>query len=142
MLRSENTQRLCLFLAWVISIIAVLVTLYASEIAKMPVCHLCWYQRISLYPLAIILGIAIFRDDRQIVIYALPLVLIAALFALYQYLEQMLPGFMPINFCTMGPSCAEVTFRVWGFVTFPFLSLIACVAMSILLILAKPKTQS
>jgi disulfide bond formation protein DsbB len=137
---SINNKRFALFLAWIISISAVIITLYSSEIANTPVCHMCWYQRIMLYPLAIILGIAIFRDDLKIYIYALPLTLIGAAFALYQYLEQMFPKLAPISLCSTGPSCSDIHLKIFGFITFPLLSLIAALTIAALLLLAKPKT--
>ncbi len=136
----EYTQRISLFLAWLIALIAMLGTLYASEIAKLPVCHLCWYQRISIYPLAIILGIASYRDDFKIALYGIPLAIIGAGFAIYQYLEQMMPGFGPINFCGTGPDCSEIHIQLFGFMTFPFFSFLACLAIVVLLILAYKKT--
>lgn len=139
---SLNQKRFALFVAWIIAISAVIITLYSSEVRNIPVCHLCWYQRIALYPLSIILGIAIFRDDLRIVIYALPLSLIGAIFALYQYLEQMFPKFAPISFCGVGPSCSDIHLQIFGFITFPFLSLMASILISILLLLSKKKRDS
>lgn len=132
-----QTKRLALFLAWFISLCALLISLYSSEIRGLPVCHLCWYQRIMLYPLSIILGVAIFRDDLGIYIYAIPLSLIGALFALYQYLLQMFPRLAPISFCSTGPSCADIHLQLFGFITFPLLSLIAALFISILLLISK-----
>lgn len=133
---AKKISRLSLFLAWLIALLATLSTLYASEIIKLPVCHLCWYQRICIYPLAIILGIAVFRDDCRIGIYTIPLTIIGAIFAGYQYALQILPAFGPIHFCTIGPDCRMTYFQFFGFITLPFLSLTACIAMLILLILA------
>jgi len=126
-------KRTTLFLAWLIALISMIVTLYGSEIANLPVCHLCWYQRICVYPLVIILGIATFRDDFGAAIYGIVLAALGAFFAIYQYLEQMIPGFAPINVCTAGPDCSEIHFQLLGFITFPFLSLLACLAIIILL---------
>lgn len=134
-----KTQRLALFLAWLISLSALLISLYSSEIRNMPVCHLCWYQRIMLYPLSIILGIAIFRDDLSIYVYALPLSLMGAFFALYQYLLQMFPRWAPISFCSTGPSCSDIHFQIFGFITFPLLSLMAALLITILLLIIIPR---
>lgn len=130
---STNTKRFALFFAWLISLSALLISLYSSEIQNIPVCHLCWYQRIFLYPLALILGLALFRDDLKIYIYTLPLSLLAALFALYQYLQQRFPNFGPISFCSTGPSCRDIHLQLFGFITFPLLSLVAALLISGLL---------
>lgn|SRR3990167_4139806 len=123
-----------LFFAWLIALIAMLATLFASEILKLPVCVLCWYQRICLYPLVVLLGTAAYRDDKNIILYATPFPVIGFFFALYQYLEQMIPNFSPISFCTQNISCSTIHFKWLGFITFPFLSMLACVFIFILLI--------
>lgn len=134
---SLSTKRLSLLLAWLIALTALIITLYSSEIKNLPVCHLCWYQRIGMYPLTVLLAIALFRDDLSIYIYAIPLALITAVFAFYQYLLQMFPKFAPISFCTAGPSCSDIHLQLFGFITFPFLSFIAAFAIIILLVISK-----
>jgi len=133
----SNLRQWSLFIAWFIALAGLLVTLYASNILTIPVCHLCWYQRICIYPLVLILGIATFRNDGNIAIYTIPLALIGFIFSLYQYLEQMIPGFSPINVCGTGADCSEIHLKLLGFVTYPFLSMLACTAIIILLVLAK-----
>src|SRR6266481_6127713 len=123
-------QQFALLLAWVIALTATFITLYMSVALQWSVCPLCWYQRIGLYPLCVILAIAVYRDDRQIYIYAIPLAAISAFFGLYQYLQQMIPGFEPIHFCTAGApaqDCSAITWQLFGFITLPFLSLISSV---------------
>ncbi len=129
-------KRIYLLLAWLIALVSMLGTLYASEIQGLLVCHLCWYQRIALYPLTIILFIALFRDDLSIGIYTIPLAFIGAVFAGYQYLQQMIPSFAPINVCGAGPNCSDIHFKWLGFITLPFLSLLACLMIVILLLMA------
>lgn len=126
-----------LFLAWLIAVVALLGTLFSSEILGMPVCHLCWYQRVCIYPLVIILGVATFKGDFQVFKYAIAFPVIGALFAIYQYLEQMIPSFAPINFCGGGPSCSDIHIKLLGFITYPFLSIVACVLIVILLFRAR-----
>ncbi len=129
-----------LYFAWLISLIGTLATLYLSEVLAWPVCHLCWYQRICLFPLTIILGIACFRDDKHIVPYILPLPIIGAVFSLYQYLEQMIPGFAPINVCGAGPSCSDIHLQLLGFITLPLLGLIGFLVQAAFLWLARRGT--
>src|SRR3990167_9051521 len=114
-----------LYLAWLIALIATLGSLYFSEIKLIPVCHLCWYQRICMYPLVILLGIAAYREDRSIVLYTMPLVILGLLFSSYQYVEQMIPEFAPIGLCGSGPECSAIHMEWLGFITLPFLSMIA-----------------
>lgn len=134
-----NFSKYRLFIAWLIALAAMLSTLFASEILKWPVCVLCWYQRICIYPLVILLGIAAFRDDKTIIPYALPFSIIGFLFAAYQYAEQMIPGFAPIEFCTQNLPCSAIHIKLFGFVTLPFLSVMACAAITGLLLLTNTK---
>jgi disulfide bond formation protein DsbB len=129
-------RQVALFLAWIIAVIALVVTLYSSIVKLLPICHLCWYQRICLYPLVIILGIGGFVDDVRSAVYALPLALISCILALYQYILQWYPQFESIGVCGLGPKCSAVHFKYLGFITYPFLSLIASIVISILLIIA------
>ena|SRR3990167_2464806 len=133
----KTLRNYALYFAWLIAVVSLLVTLYSSEVLHMPVCHLCWYQRIALYPLSIILGIAAYYNDTKICKYALPLAIISMLFALYQYLMQMIPGFAPIELCGVGPSCAETHFKLLGFMTYPLLSFMAALFIAILLLTSR-----
>ncbi len=126
-----------LYFAWLISLAGTLSALYAGEILQWPICNLCWYQRICLFPLTIILGIACFRDDHSIPTYTLPLSILGCVFALYQYLEQMIPGFAPINVCGLGPSCADDHLKLFGFITFALLGLFGFILTSICLYATK-----
>ena len=131
-----------LLIAWLISLSAMLISLYSTYILNIIPCPLCWFQRTCLYPLVIIIGIAAYKDDAHIVPFVTPLPLIGSLFALYQYLEQMLPGFSPIQFCKVGSvQCATIHFQWLGFITYPFLSILACLFIYAFLKLAYQKKQ-
>jgi disulfide bond formation protein DsbB len=134
---NPNKQQWCLFIAWLIALISMLITLYASDILNIPACHLCWYQRICIYPLTIILGIACYRNDPDVTFYSLPLAALGSIFGLLQYLEQIIPGFSPIDVCGLGPSCSDIHIHLLGFITFPLLSIIACGMITMLLILTR-----
>jgi disulfide bond formation protein DsbB len=131
-------NRWSLYFAWVGSLFGTLMSLFFSEILYFEPCNLCWYQRICLFPLAIILGIAAYRSDRGIVRYTLPLVIIGALFALYQTAEQIIPGFTPIDLCGAGPRCDEDPLLLFGFISISMLSLMGFIAIGVLLLMAKP----
>jgi disulfide bond formation protein DsbB len=72
-----------LLLAWVAALIATIGSLYFSEVLHYIPCTLCWYQRIFMYPLAIILGMAFYRNDNDIAKYTLPLSIIGMLISGY-----------------------------------------------------------
>lgn len=126
-----------LFFAWLIALVALVVTLYSSMILLMPTCTLCWYQRICLYPLVLILGIGAYQNDLRAVVYARPLVIIAALLALYQIILQYFPALESIAVCGLGPKCSDSHWHLFGFITYPMLSFFASLAMMILLSLAR-----
>jgi len=128
---------LYLFIAWIIALIALIASLYASEILHLPVCTLCWYQRIAIYPLVILLGIGAYTNDRGCIHYAMPFPIIGFIFAAYQYAEQMIPGFSPIQLCQQGVACSDIHLKIAGFITLPFLSMVACVIIIACLLLAR-----
>jgi disulfide bond formation protein DsbB len=112
-----------LWLAWLVAAGSMLGSLYYSEIVHYPPCSLCWYQRIAMYPLVVILGIAAWRRFRAIRTYALPLAVIGALFALYQYVLGYLPDAEVLG-CSIDVSCTERYVWEFGFVDFPFMALV------------------
>ncbi|HLD84530.1 MAG TPA: disulfide bond formation protein B [Coxiellaceae bacterium] len=122
-----------LFLAWLVALMAMIATLIMEYVLQWPVCELCWYQRIALYPLVILLGIAAYRQDKNIIPYAMTLSAIGFIVALYQYLEQMIPGFSPIAVCTTGVSCSTIHLQLLGFMTLPFFSMMICVIIFVCL---------
>ncbi|MFD1130577.1 disulfide oxidoreductase [Paenibacillus provencensis] len=128
-----------LYLAWIVAVTATLGSLYFSEIRGFIPCELCWYQRILMYPLSILLGISAFYNDRNIKKYVLPLSILGACISLFHYLQQKLPGFASIKPCTSGVPC-NIQYIDWlNFITIPFLALIAFTFISLLLILTKTK---
>lgn len=126
-----------LYLAWLVAVVATGGSLYFSEVAGFIPCELCWYQRILMYPLALILGIASYRDDRSIVIYSLPLSLIGAALSAYHYLLQKVPGLTALTPCKQGVPCSGQYINWLGFITIPFLAFVAFALISLLLVTAR-----
>jgi len=118
-----------LYLAWLTALAGTLVSLYGSEVMHLPICHLCWYQRICLYPQAVLLGMACYRADPGIAIYAIILSLIGACFSLYQYAEQMIPGFAPLPLCGTDIPCNTIHIQWLGFITLPLLGFVGFVVL-------------
>lgn len=114
-----------LFIAWFISTIATLGSLYFSEIRGFIPCELCWFQRIFMYPLPLILGISIFQNDYTSKKYVLPMSMIGWVISLYHYSLQKIPGFTEIKACSNGVPCSGEYINWIGFITIPFLSLMA-----------------
>ena len=128
-------QWLCLLSAWLLAVVATASALFIGEVMLMLPCQLCWYQRICMFPLAIILGMACYSDDRRGAFYALPLALIGAGIALYHTL--LLAEFIPKAWipCSAGVSCADQKLEILNGTPIPWLSLAALVAIAALLLL-------
>lgn len=139
--RSSWFESYALYIAWVISLTATLGSLYFSEIREFVPCELCWIQRIFMYPLTILLGIAAFTNDVRMRLYVLPLTLIGGAISLYHYLVQKVPGFADIKPCVQGVPCNIQYINWFGFVTIPFLALTAFTLMSIVLIVLHIKLK-
>lgn len=114
-----------LFGAWLLATAASLGSLFFSEVMDLPPCSLCWYQRIFMYPLVIVLGMGFFPFDRGVVRYGLPLAIGGWLVAAWHTLLYV--GVIPESAapCAQGVSCAEQTWALFGVFSIPVLSLIS-----------------
>lgn len=136
---AQSKNQFFLYVAWLVSVVATLGSLYFSEIRGFVPCELCWYQRILMYPLTIILGIAIFRNDLKIKIYVLPMTIIGLSISIFHYLEQKVPGFAAIKPCVNGVPCTTEYINWLGFVTIPFLAGAAFILITIAMLLIRVK---
>jgi len=130
-----NTNWTILFLCWFLATVSTLGSLFFSNVMEFAPCVLCWYQRICLFPLVIILAIGLFPFDRSVVKYALPLVIVGWLTSLYHTLlyAEIIPEDMQP--CTQGVSCTEEYIDLFGFLTIPMLSLLSFSTIMALLII-------
>jgi disulfide bond formation protein DsbB len=138
--RRDDQAWLLVFSAWVIAAAATLGAMFFSEIMELPPCLLCWYQRIFMFPLALLLPVGLFPFDPKVVRYALPLALVGGSIAVYHQLLVM--GVVPESAspCTRGVPCAEVQIEWLGFVTIPLLAVAAFTSIVVLLLLARSRT--
>lgn len=130
-----------LFLCWLLVSISTMASLFFSYVMGFAPCVLCWYQRICLFPLVIILAVALFPLDKNVVKFALPLAIAGWLTAFYHNL--LYSGIIPENIqpCSQGVSCTEEYIELFGFVTIPMLSLLSFSTIIVLLIILK-RTKS
>ena len=136
--KQSNFNWMLLFLCWFIASTSTAGSLFFSYVMQFAPCVLCWYQRIFLFPLVIILAIGLFPFDKNVVKYALPLALAGWLTAFYHTL--LYSGVIPesIQPCTQGVSCTEKYIDLFGFITIPMLSLLSfSTIISFLLIIAR-----
>lgn len=124
------------FLAWLIATASTLGALFFGEVMKLPPCSLCWYQRIFMFPLALVLPFGLLPFDRKVVRAVLPLAGIGLLLAAVHVL--IVQGIIPerIAPCKQGVPCSETVIEWFGFVTIPLLSLAAFATITALLSVA------
>jgi disulfide bond formation protein DsbB len=126
-----------LHLAWVIALSGMIGSLVMSEIFGWVPCVLCWYQRILLYPLVLLIPIAILRKDSSPEQIILPFSLIGVLIAFYHWLLQIGVISEAVAPCQAGISCITTYINYFGFINIPFLSMLAFGAISLLVYLNK-----
>ncbi len=128
-----------LYFAWLIAIAATAGSLYFSEVRAFVPCSLCWYQRIFMYPLVVVLGMASFRQDKRIIPYVLPLSITGGLIAAWHILEENLPA-LELPICNVGVPCSVKYVNYLGFITIPTMALTAFTLITVILI-AVMRTQ-
>ncbi len=133
----SNINWTVLFLCWLVASLSTTGSIFFSSVMEFTPCLLCWYQRISLFPLVLILGAGLVSFDRSVVKYSLPLAAAGWLVALYHTL--LYSGIIPDNIqpCTQGVSCTEKYIDLFGFITIPMLSLLSFTTIIALLLILK-----
>ena len=121
------------WLAWLVAAVATAGSLYFSEVANYTPCRLCWYQRICMYPLALILLVGAILRDRRIAWYGVPLAAIGIVISSYHYLIEWYPQ-LEATECDPTAPCTLVWFRRFGFVSLPFMA--GCGFLAIIALLA------
>jgi disulfide bond formation protein DsbB len=128
----DDVAPIALPLAAVVAATSMFGSLYFSEVLHFVPCELCWYQRIAMYPMAPMLGIAAVRRDLEIRRYAWVLAGIGAVIAAYHYTIEWLPN-LEVKACSTEVPCTAVYVRELGFVSIPFMALSGFIAIAILL---------
>ena len=129
---NRNSLYIALITAWV----AMCGSLYFSEVRGYVPCVLCWYQRILMYPLALVIAIGLLRRDWNLPYYVLPFSLIGLGVSTYHYLLEKTDLFAGSTACRQGVSCTTQWINWFGFVTIPFLALTAFLIISIMSVIA------
>ena len=115
-----SSRHIALLAAW----IATFGSLFFSEVLGWRPCVLCWYQRILMYPLALLLAIGILRRDRGLYWYILPFSIVGIGVSLYHYLLIKTDWFPPPA-CAVDVPCTVDYLNWFGFINIPFLALTA-----------------
>jgi len=135
----QNMAWNLIFISWLIAFVSTLVSLFFSEIMGLEPCVLCWYQRICIFPLSIILLLGLFPLDKNIIKYGLSLSLLGTVLTIYHLL--LFYGLIPegLKPCTKGIACDDDSMILFEFLPIPVLSLLAFGSMNVLLILARKR---
>ena len=140
--KSTNTDWTLLFLCWLLASVSATISIFFSSVLEYQPCVLCWYQRICLFPLILILPAGLFPTfDRSVIKYALPLSIAGGLTAFYHSL--LYAGIIPDNIqpCSKGVSCTEKYIELFGFISIPMLAFFAFSTIVVLLIILKRRTS-
>jgi len=125
-------SRLWLAAGTLVAVVATAWSLYLSLGLGLVPCELCWYQRILMYPLTVILGVAALENRARVCRTALPLSVLGIGIAAYHSWLQISGG---SGTCSIGGGCSAVQYQFLG-LSVPNLSLIAFVLVSLALIVA------
>jgi disulfide bond formation protein DsbB len=133
--QAGRTEWNLLFVSWLLASVATLGSLFFSDVMGLPPCVLCWYQRIAIFPLVLVLGAGLLSFDAGVVKYSLPLAGAGWLVALYHTLLYW--GVLPkeVQPCTGGVPCTDRNLDLFGFLSIPLMSLLALSAIVSLLFL-------
>jgi disulfide bond formation protein DsbB/mono/diheme cytochrome c family protein len=138
---TSRLERNALLFALLVAWVATLGSLYFSEVRHYTPCTWCWYQRILMYPIALILTVGLLRRDLQLPYYTLLFSGLGIAASTYHYLLQKTDWFSESTVCTGSVPCSFDYINWLGFITIPFLALVAFVLIffaSILAITGQP----
>ena len=99
---------------------AMLGSLYYSEVAHFIPCEFCWYQRIAMYPLAVLLLVAAVTRQRLHPRYVVTLAAIGLMLSTYHYQLELFPE--QATKCTAGVPCSVRYVEEFGFISIAFMA--------------------
>lgn len=127
---TKKIENIMLFM-WSVAFTATLGSLYFSEVRQYEPCELCWYQRILMYPLVLILGVAYVQKNAKIAVTTLTFSIIGFCISTYHYSIQKLDFMQEVAPACGRVSCTGEYINYLGFITIPFLALVAFVLIAI-----------
>ncbi len=116
-----------------VSAAAVCASMILSLAAGLEPCTLCWYQRILLFPVPLILLVGAIRKDKYVMSYILPFLVLGLIIAGYHTLLQWGVIEEAVKTCSLtGPACDQPEIKLLGFLTIPFGSFLSFAAVTAL----------
>ena len=138
----KNKSQALILLCWIVALASTLGSLFFSEVMRFPPCVLCWYQRITMYPLVLIFLVGGFQAAKTTFAFSFPLFISGWVIALYHNLLHYKIVPESASPCLEGVSCSTVYINWFGFLTIPMLSFIAFSILVVLLILLRKDIKS
>jgi disulfide bond formation protein DsbB len=120
-----------IWLAWLVALAATVGSLIYSEVIHYEPCRLCWFQRIAMYPMAVVLLVGAIRREYQVKYYALPLSVAGLGVSIYHYLMQVFPS-LEGGSCGVV-SCSARLVEIFGFISIPFMAGAGFMVITVLL---------
>jgi len=120
-----------IWLAWLVALVATVGSLIYSEVIHFEPCRLCWFQRIAMYPMVVVLLVGAIRREYQVKFYALPLALAGLGVSIYHYLMQVFPS-LEGGSCGVV-SCSARLVEIFGFISIPFMAGAGFMVITVLL---------
>ena len=121
-----------IWLAWLVAVVATVGSLIYSGVIHFEPCRLCWYQRIAMYPLSVVLMVGAIRREAVVRFYALPLALGGAFISVWHYLTQTFPSLVGGS-CDPSNPCSAKYVDVFDFVSIPFMAGSGFIVIAVLL---------
>lgn len=121
-----------IWLAWIVALVATVGSLVYSEVIHFVPCRLCWFQRIAMYPLAVILLVGAIRRETVVKFYALPLAIIGLVISIYHNVVQFFPSLEGGSCDPLNP-CSARSIEVFGFMDLPFMAGAGFIVIAVLL---------
>jgi disulfide bond formation protein DsbB len=129
--------------AWIAAVLATFGSLFLQYEEGLQPCDFCWFQRICMYPLSLLLGIAAFRGNVQVAKrYFLGLSMVGAVIAIYHYQLEHVTGEKSV--CSLVPGavpCNVSVINIFGFISVPFLSMAAFLLITTLILVARGSNE-
>ena len=134
MASQEKKAKIVLYIAFVQALIAMLGSLFFDWVLHFAPCVLCWYQRVCIFPMVVILAVCIIKKDKNAPYLILPLSLIGLGISIYHNLlyYKVIPE--SIAPCTIGTSCTTQYINWLGFISIPLLSFCALTVITVCMI--------
>jgi disulfide bond formation protein DsbB len=128
-----------ILIGFLVAFASVVLSLFYSNVVGYTPCTLCWWQRIFMYPLVLLFGMALWKKDTKIVDYGIVFSVIGAVIGAYNHYIQL--GGSPLVPCSAVVSCAQRFVFEFGYISIPLMSFTGFMIIAVSLYTYKKVTQ-